>query len=91
MFVCPLEWFSMKSALLIAIIVISRVLGVYSQQIDLNTKLNNSNCYLSQCTVELFSNVQTLQKYSIKKLNTVRFKTLFDNCIEYDVFLYCTQ
>ena len=21
----------------------------------------------------------------------MRFKTLFDNCIEYDVFLYCTQ
>ena len=73
----------------LALILISSVIGVYN--LNLEEKINNSNCYLSQRKVELFSNVQTLQKYSIKKLDKMSFKTVFSNCTEHDMFLSCPQ
>ena len=83
------DWYSMKFTPCLALILISSVIGVYN--LNLEEKINNSNCYLSQRKVELFSNVQTLQKYSIKKLDKMSFQTLFKNCKEHDLFLFCPK
>ena len=83
------EWYSMKFTPFLALILISSVIGVYN--LNLEEKINNSNCYLSQRKVELFSNVQMLQKYSIKKLDKMSFQTIFENCKEHDLFLFCPK
>ena len=63
------------------------VTGRYN--ISLEGKIKNTNCFLSQKTVELLSDVQSLQKFSIKKLNQVNFKILFKGCNENELFLFC--
>ena len=63
------------------------VTGRYN--ISLEGKIKNTNCFLSQKTVELLSDVQSLQKFSIKKLNQLNFKILFKGCNEHKLFLFC--
>ena len=75
----------MYPALLTALIV--SVTGRYN--ISLEGKIKNTNCYISQKTVELLSDVQSLQKFSIKKLNQLSFRILFKDCKEHKLFLFC--
>ena len=81
---------NMYPALLTALIVTTySVTGRYN--ISLEGKIKNTNCFLSQKTVELLGDAQSLQKFSIKKLNQLNFKILFKGCHDHELFLFCSN
>ena len=89
MIACLLVVNNMKIALCLALLLTVCITGVYN--IVLEDKIPNTNCYISQKTVELLSNVQTLQKFLIKKLDQISFKILFKNCEEHNLSLFCPR